>query len=179
MEPIPAASIEGVNLSAIFEKNPAAAEVIAMISAKMNTGDETDQEFIRLCDLLCQFGFAEVAKGLLIANSNGEDQAFNVLINLFPDCKITYDAAMDAFRSQYEVSLVLDHQERAFCSVYSFDSESFPRIVNDANRVKTTQFEVQFTLEPDGIVVADAYTTDNSWAVPLKFGDAEWSVDDQ
>lgn len=163
----------------IAEKNPAAAERIAAIAAKMNAGRETDNEFIQLCGLLHQYKFDDVAKGLLLANSDGNDQAFEMLVRLFPDCQSTYDAAVDAFERQYEVALVFDHQERAFCNVYRFVSDRFLRIDHETQDVRETEFEVQITMEPEAFIVGDAYTLDGAWAVPLKFGGVEWSVNER
>ena len=179
MEPIPAAGINGVDISVIAGKNPEAAEKIAAIAAKMNFGHETDDEFIQLCGLLHQFDFGHVGKGLLRANSDGNDQAFEMLERLYPDCQVTYDTAVDAFERQYEVALVFDHQERAFCRVYRFVRERSPQIDPESDVVTKTEYEVQITMEPDGLIVGDAYTLDGAWAVPLKFGGVEWSVDEQ
>lgn len=178
MKPIPSANISELDISAIAKRAPVEAEMIASIAAKMRTGHETDQEFIQLCELLHDVGYGHIAKSLLIANSDGVDEASKTLVKLFPECQTAYDTAITSFQRQYKVSLVLVCQRRIFCCVYRFVSERFRQIFWDCGSIEVTNFEIQITLESDGAVVGDVYAPNYNWAVPLQFDGEEWGADD-
>jgi hypothetical protein len=65
---IPAASIDHLDLSSVVKASPVDAEEINRIGNLLAVGDENEQDFIRLCELLRKHGFAEESEELLRAN---------------------------------------------------------------------------------------------------------------
>lgn len=108
---IPAANIGNVDLVAIAEKHPVAAKEISRLATLMYRGDETPDEFRRLCELLFEVGATVDSEYLLRRNvSDAVDEA--LYAELFGTSKREdFDAAVAAFRCQFEIelSLVQEH----------------------------------------------------------------------
>jgi hypothetical protein len=102
---IPAANIGETDLEAVARVNPAAASEIAVLRDRMDVGEETEQEFLRLCRLLFEVGSAGPAEYLLRRNLESED-ALSLYAELFGDQKpAEFERSIRAFESQFGAKL--------------------------------------------------------------------------
>jgi hypothetical protein len=103
---IPAANIGDTDLAALARTNPPAAREIARLVGLMNRGEETGEEFRRLCELLVEVGSAAAGEHLLRRNLDFyEGRA--LYDRLFGTAKPDeFAAAVAAFASQFAVELV-------------------------------------------------------------------------
>jgi hypothetical protein len=102
---IPAANIGETDLEAIAQVNPAAAAEIATLRDRMDLGEETEEEFLRLCRLLCEVGSRGSAEYLLRRNLDGE-VALSVYAELFGDEKpAEFERSIRTFESQFGARL--------------------------------------------------------------------------
>jgi hypothetical protein len=115
---IPAASIGDTDLVALAQTNPEAAKEIVRLVALMDRGEETKEEFLRLCQLLFDIGSTTEAEYLLRRNLDYyEDRA--LYTRLFGLTKVEeFDAAIEAFRSQFDLKLVLVAQNDFLVSTF-------------------------------------------------------------
>jgi hypothetical protein len=104
---IPAANIGDTDLLALARTNPAAAKEIARLEDLMSRGEETKEEFLQLCQLLFNVGSVRGSEYLLRRNLDYyEGQA--LYVRLFGTVKQEeFEAAIEAFKSQFDVDLVL------------------------------------------------------------------------
>ena len=107
---IPAANIGNVDLGALAEKHPIAAKEIARLASLMYRGDETPDEFRRLCQMLFEVGATADSEYLLRRNvSDANDAA--LYAKLFGTTKQgDFDTAVAAFECQFEIELSLVEQ---------------------------------------------------------------------
>jgi hypothetical protein len=108
---IPGANIGDTDLAAIARVNPEVAEEIARLEGLMHRGEETKEEFLHLCQLLFDVGSVAAAEYLLRRNLDyyeGQD----LYTRLFGTVKVDeFDAAVEAFRTQFDLELELVAQE--------------------------------------------------------------------
>ena len=102
---IPAANIGDTDLVTLARTNPDEAKEIARLEALMNRGEESDEEFLRLCQLLFDVGSTAASEYLLRRNLDGcEGRA--LYTRLFGTTKPEeFDAAIEAFQSQFDLPL--------------------------------------------------------------------------
>jgi hypothetical protein len=104
---IPAANIGDTDLVSLAQTNPEAAQEIVRLVELMDRGEETKEEFLRLCQLLFDVGSTTAAEYLLRRNLDYyEGRA--LYTRLFGRTKEEeFDAAIEAFKSQFDLELVL------------------------------------------------------------------------
>src|SRR5438128_8649027 len=138
---IPAANIGDTDLSALAKTNPDAAKEIARLEDLMNRGEETKEEFRRLCQLLFDVGSVGAAEILLRRNLDYyEGRA--LYTQLFGTAKQEeFDAAIEAFKSQFNLELVLVTQNDFLISTFHADGGA-PR--SDAFALLSRPCEIEF-----------------------------------
>lgn len=110
---IPAANIGDTNLLALAQTNPVAANEIARLDDLMSRGEETKQEFLKLCQLLFDVG-SVAASEILLRRNLDYYEGHTLYARLFGTAKPEeFQTAIDAFKSQFDVDLVL-HAEKDF-----------------------------------------------------------------
>jgi hypothetical protein len=102
---IPAANIGDIDLIALAQTNPGAAKEIARLEDLMIRGEETKEEFRRLCELL--FTVGAVADAELLLRRNLDFYKGEVLYKqLFGTAKQEeFDAAIESFKIQFNIEL--------------------------------------------------------------------------
>lgn len=102
---IPAANIGDTDLDAVARTNPAAAREIARLEKLMHQGEETKEEFLRLCQLLFDVG-SVVAAELLLRRNCDYYEGHTLYFKLFGTEKSEeFAAAVEAFKSQFDLEL--------------------------------------------------------------------------
>ena len=123
-ETIPAANIGDTDLVALAQTNPAAAKEIARLEGLMNHGKETKEEFLQLCQLLFDVGSVEASEYLLRRNLDYYE-GHALYLRLFGTARQEeFNAAIEAFKSQFKVDLVLIAEKDFLIS--KFRSEGGP-----------------------------------------------------
>lgn len=118
---IPAANIGDTDLVALARTNPAAAKEIARLVGLMNRGEETQEEFLQLCQLLFDVGSVAASEILLRRNLDG-DEAHSLYVRLFGTAKEeVFHTAIETFQSQFDVDLVLIAEKDFLVSVFHTD----------------------------------------------------------
>jgi hypothetical protein len=118
---IPAANIGDTDLIALAQTNPDAAKEIARLEALMNRGEETEEEFRRLCQLLFDVGSIAAAEYLLRRNLDGYDGEA-LYTRLFGTAKQEeFDAAIEAFEAQFNLELAPVAQRGFLVSMFRSD----------------------------------------------------------
>ncbi|MCE9547170.1 MAG: hypothetical protein K8T25_16980 [Planctomycetia bacterium] len=115
---IPAANIGDIDLEVLAQTDPESAREIARLDALMNLGEESKEEFRRLCKLLFDAGSVAAAEILLRRNLDYyEGEA--LYLQLFGSTKEDeFVFAMEAFKSQFEIDLVLEKENQFLVSTY-------------------------------------------------------------
>src|SRR5262245_58399644 len=104
---IPAANIGDTDLVALAQTNPAAAKEIARLEGLMNRGEETNEEFLHLCRLLFDVG-SVAASEILLRRNLDYYEGHALYVRLHGTAKQEeFAAAIEAFKSQFDVDLVL------------------------------------------------------------------------
>ncbi len=121
---IPAANIGDTDLDAVAQTNPVAAKEIARLEDLMNRGEDTKEEFLRLCQLLFDVGSVADSEILLRRNMDG-DEGESLYKRLFGTAtQEDFDTAIDAFKSQFALTLTL--AEKNDFLVNTFHSDGGP-----------------------------------------------------
>lgn len=104
---IPAANIGDTDLVALAKINPGAAKEIARLEDRMNRGEECKGEFLKLCQLLFDVG-SVAASEILLRRNLDYYEGHALYVRLFGTARQDeFDAAIEAFKSQFDVELVL------------------------------------------------------------------------
>ena len=104
---IPAASIGDTHLDTVAQTNPAAAKDIARLQDLMNRGEESQDDFLRLCQLLFDVGSVADSEYLLRRNMEYYEGE-SLYGRLFGTAKQEeFATAIDGFRSQFDLKLTL------------------------------------------------------------------------
>lgn len=104
---IPAANIGDTDLVALAKTNPAAAKEIARLEDLMNRGEESKEEFLRLCQLLFDVGSVAASEYLLRRNLNYYE-GHALYVRLFGTARQEeFAGAIEAFKFQFDLELVL------------------------------------------------------------------------
>jgi hypothetical protein len=104
---IPAANIGDTDLVAIALTHPEQAKEIGHLAHLMENGRDTHEEFVRLCQLLCDVGENSVAEILLRRNMDGPSDVA-IYRRLFgPGKENEFAAAVSAFQLQFNLTLSL------------------------------------------------------------------------
>src|SRR3954447_19813797 len=118
---IPAANIGDTDLVALAQTNPAAAKEIARLEDLMNRGEETKEEFLKLCQLLFDAG-SVAASELLLRRNLDYYEGHALYARLFgTERQEEFDAAIEAFESQFDLELVLVAEEDFLVSTFRAD----------------------------------------------------------
>jgi hypothetical protein len=104
---IPAATIDDTDFLTLAQTNPAAGKEIARLEDLMNRGEETKEEFLQLCQLLFDVGSVAASEYLLRRNLDYYE-GHALYGRLFGTARQEeFEAAIEAFKSQFDVDLVL------------------------------------------------------------------------
>jgi hypothetical protein len=115
---IPAANIGDSDLAGLADTKPDAAKEIARLEDLMNRGEETKEEFLRLCQLLFDVGSVASAELLLRRNLDGYEGK-SLYVKLFGTAKQDeFAASIEAFNSQFGLILVLASQDDFLVSTF-------------------------------------------------------------
>jgi hypothetical protein len=118
---IPAANIGDTDLIALAQTNPAAAKEIARLEDLVNRGEETKQEFLKLCQLLFDVGSVAASEILLRRNLDFYE-GHALYVRLFGTAKQEeFQTAIKAFKLQFDVDLVLNAEKDFLISVFHTD----------------------------------------------------------
>jgi hypothetical protein len=154
---IPAANIGDTDLVALAQTNPAAAKEIARLEDLMNRGEETKEEFLQLCQLLFDVGSVEASEYLLRRNL-GYYEGRALYVRLFGTARQEeFDAAIEAFKSQFGVDLVLIAKKDFLVSTFRSDGGS-PRF--DAFALLSRPCEIKFGYIEQDKIEADVTLLD-------------------
>src|SRR5262245_28170128 len=159
---IPAASIGDTDLVALAQTNPAAAREIARLEDLMNRGEETREQFLRLCQLLFDVGSVSASEYLLRRNLD-DYEGHALYVRQFGTAKQEeFEAAIEAFKSQFDVDLVLI-AEKGFL-VSTFRSDDGPTRF-DAFALLSRPCEIMFGYIEQDKIEADVTLLDPGRAV--------------
>jgi hypothetical protein len=118
---IPAANIGDTDLVALARTNPAAAKEIARLEDLMNRGEETKEEFLQLCQLLFDVG-SIAASEILLRRNLDYYEGHALYVRLHGTAKQEeFATAIEAFKSQFEVDLVLIAEKEFLISLFRSD----------------------------------------------------------
>ncbi len=154
---IPAANIGDTDLVALAQTNPAAAKEIARLEDLMNRGEETKEEFLQLCQLLFDVGSVAASEYLLRRNLvYYEGRA--LYVRLFGTARQEeFDAAIEAFQSQFDVELVRVTERDFLVSTFRSDGGP-PR--SDAFALLSRPCEIKFGYIEQDRIEADVTLLD-------------------
>lgn len=179
---IPAASIGDTDLDAVMQTNPAMRREIARIEDLMNRGEESKEEFLRLCQLLFDVGSVANSEYLLRRNLDYYEGQ-SLYERLFGAAKQEeFDSAIDAFKSQFAIDLSL-YEKNDFL-VTTFHSDGGPprfddfRLLSYACEIKIGYVR-QDTIEADIVLNAperDVFDVDE--CLFMYFVNGVWEVAD-
>jgi hypothetical protein len=118
---IPAANIGNTDLVALGQTNRAAAKEIARLRDLMDRGEETKEEFLRLCQLLFEVGSVGASEYLLRRNLNYYEglALYNRLFGTTRQDEFL--AAIEAFKSQFDLELMLVAEKEFLISTFRTD----------------------------------------------------------
>jgi hypothetical protein len=146
---IPAANIGDTDLIALARTNPEAAKEIARLEDLMNRGEETNEEFLRLCQLLFDVGSVAAAEILLRRNLDFYEGGVLYARLFGPAKQDEYEAAIEAFRSQFNLEMVLVAHDSFLVSTFRTDGGR-PR--SDAFALLSHACEIRFGyVEPEKV----------------------------
>lgn len=179
---IPSASISGIDLQRIESDSANAAREIIRIGELLDHGNETEEDFIRLCDLLYAHGEPAKSEELLRCNIAEEGDAYYRAYRRLHDftADIGFEKCILAFEAQFGVQFKKVMNSRFLRRDYI----SEPTIITvntdpDIARFLATPCRVEFRYHPDGCI-ADIYsiatTFPESDYLLLKFSVDSWSV---
>lgn len=154
---IPAASIGDTDLGAVARTDPGAAKEIARLEDLMGRGEETKEEFLRLCQLLFDVGSVPAAEILLRRNLEYYEGE-TLYAQLFGKEKPTeFEAAIEAFSSQFGVALSLAEKHEFLVSTFHSDA-GLPR--DDDFRLLSKCCEIKFGYIEQDTIEADVILRD-------------------
>lgn len=149
---IPAANIGDTDLIALSQTKPDAAKEIARLEDLMNRGEETKEEFRRLCQLLHDVGSVAAAEILLRRNLDHYEGGA-LYTRLFGTAKqVEFNAAIEAFTSQFALELVLVTQNDFLVSTFHADAG---RSRSDAFALFSRPCEIKFGYIEQAKIEAD------------------------
>lgn len=118
---IPAANIGATDLVALAQTNPAAAKEISRLEDFMNRGKETKAQFLQLCQLLFDVG-PIAASEILLRRNLDYYEGHALYVRLHGTAKQEeFATAIEAFKSHFEVDLVLMEEKDFLISLYRTD----------------------------------------------------------
>jgi hypothetical protein len=178
---IPAANIGDTDLVALAQTNPMAAKEIARLEDLMNRGEETNEEFLRLCQLLFDVGSVAASEYLLRRNLDGYE-GHALYIRLFGTARQEeFEAAIEAFKAQFDLELVLLAEKDLLISTFQSDggpprSDAFALLSRPCEikfgYIEQDRIEADVTLLDPGRNVFDAdeclllFFIDGVWEIP-------------
>lgn len=174
--PIPAGSLNGVDFHKLRQRDAETVKEIENLAQLLDSGNDTDADFLRLCQLLLHVGERDKAKELLLANCDEGDDAYELFQAQYPDAEGDFERAVVAFERQFgcelSVTRTARHLSKAFSCIVP-QTNSLPEPLR--NFSNSEDIEVQITYETSGDVVADVYSLSNSArAVPLSLDSGVW-----
>ncbi len=172
--PIPAASIGGINVTAIRAVDPSAAKEIERIGAKLAAGTDSDADVLRLCQLLLRFGETQKAEAMLSASVDDTD-AGRLFRATFPGRISTFESAIDAFKVQFSVILRMISSNRVLHRV--FQVQHCAAISSDPVVAMLKRVGCEVDLRDENGIVGDVQVPGEAHAIPMIFAGATWTVD--
>lgn len=170
---IPAASIGEVDLEVVARRFPEEAKEIARLESLMHCGEETKDEFRRLCELLHHVGGTKDAEYLLRRNLEyyeGWELYQRLFGTAVPD---DYTRAIERFSEEFGLELTLE-KERDF-----LDREYLSEPLDD----ETPRFNVlnqgcviRFSYSHRDFVIADAADADANEAEEVNYFDLNTNI---
>lgn len=153
---IPAANIEDVDMESVAQRDPAAAQEIAELATLLGQGEETEEQFRRLCQVLYELDEKAEAEYLLRRNLEEGDENHKLYLQLFGTLKIDeLRAAINAFEAQFEAKL-------EFIEKLGFLDETY-------RCSKLTLFEgpceVRFDYAEKNVITADACSDGDDYLI--------------
>jgi len=162
---IPAANIGDTDLAALAQTNPEAAKEIGRLEELMNRGEETKEEFLRLCQLLFDVGSIAASEYLLRRNLNYYE-GHALYQRLFGTGKQEeFEDAIEAFKSQFGLELALVAQNDFLVSTFHSGggpprSDAFALLLKPCeirfDYIEQEKIEAEVTLLDPGRDVFDA-----------------------
>ncbi len=154
---IPAANIGDTDLVALAQTNPLAATEIARLEDLMNRGEETKEEFRQLCHLLFDVGSVAASEYLLRRNLDYYEGG-PLYLQLFGTARQEeFDAAIEAFKSQFDLELALVSEKAFLVSTFRADGGP-PR--SDAFELLSRPCDIKFGYIEQGKIEADVTLLD-------------------
>lgn len=176
---IPAASLAGIDLNRIRDQYGSVADELMHIDTLMSSGNDSDQDFLRLIKLLLQIGERSKAKALLVANCKHGEPLEDLLRLEFPEVIHSYEKSIDAFAQQYRCLLKIVHVFGLLSNVYSCDAQAMQpdeQIAEILSHPAGSQVSINYG--PEGFIYADlCEMSDSGKALPFRFDEQNWYVD--
>ena len=154
---IPAAGIGDTDLDSVAQSNPVAAKEIARLEDLLNRGEETNEEFLRLCQLLFDVGSVAAAEILLRRNLDYYEGEALYATLFGTEKQDEFDAAIQAFELQFNVQLSL--KERTNFLELTFHSDGGPPRSDDFSLL-SRQCEIQIGYIEQDKIEADVVLHD-------------------
>ncbi len=179
---IPAAGIGDTDLDAIARTDPAAAKEIARLENLMNRGEESKDDFLRLCQLLFEVGSVADSEYLLRRNMDYYEGE-SLYRRLFGTAKQEeFDTAIDAFKSQFGLSLTVVEKDDFLETTFHSDggpprSDDF-QLLSDPCEIKMGYIQ-QDKIEADIVLLAtDRDVFDADECLLMYFVNGVWEIAD-
>lgn len=165
---IPAASLAGVDFDRMQSKHPEYVDEIKRLGSLLTSGDDTEEDFLRLCQLLLAADERSKAMELLLANCTEGDPAHVLFEAEFPDAERQFERAVAAFGKQFGCELSLVRSRRPLSGVYRCSSTPASSSDDTGEIIQNiTDSEIEITYEVTGDIVADIDTPSRSIPVRL------------
>jgi hypothetical protein len=178
MTGIQGASLKGVDMVSLYRRDPERARELENLGRLMTEGKDSEDQFLRLCELLLYFGENDKAKSLLVANASPGDRVAASFHKHFPDDVDLYAVALKKFEEQFNTRLTLIHTLRFLSQIFSC-KQSVQNLRHDdplSTMLGSGKAEVQITYVA-GVIIGDVYIPEDNQAVPLSFRDGGWTFD--
>ena len=173
MNAIPAASVSKEDLERIRMADPNAAAEMERIGQLLLRGKESEDDLLRLVELLIKSGELTKAELILLANSTNGDRLHALHRELFKAAEDNYKASLKIFSDQLGVVLSFVRSPRIYSEIYKCES---------INCNSELSYYVQFTYMPESGIVADLYQEDQgnpgNISTAFRYKGSLWVKDD-
>jgi len=171
----PAASIADVDLAAIEKQNPAAAREISRLGERLAGGEESNEDFRALCQLLYDAGEKASAEHLLRRNLEyyeGHAQ----YSELFGTAKQEeFDSSIESFKSQFHVELEFVKHHDFLDDVYRIWQHALPDVGSQRFAIGNT---VNFSYSLPNVIEAEIEDPVGEVSLCLSWVNGVWEATD-
>jgi hypothetical protein len=174
---IPAANIADVDLSDIAEQAPEVAAEITRLGEFLRRGDETPEEFRRLCQLLFDNGKVSKAEYLLRRNLDEGDENHVLYLRLFGrEKEAEFARAIEGFQAAFKAKL---HHKKSFGFLYTA-YELEPMSVEEAYHPLFAEetVEVWFDYSEKDVITAQVANMNLGGFIILQWTGGKWIITD-